>query len=335
MRSRSELADYAALKIDYQRIVDVVDFFPRGVQVRRIAMMVHPRSWEIDEHDLDARQVKATRDRLARLESKGFVTIERTSEYGNIYRPVNSPFDMAMWTLEQGREYYSDRYAARSGPDQTATAAYSMVLSVWRNTLVEEAHAGNGLDRISDGEMFAANVATFRLFRDFLRAADRTRGSWYRLAREMVRADRIVAGMRTVADLLGEFYEQWAASAEGTVMYYAELTERDDHDMEWFIAVKSCFGSVGENWFGMPSWPRVVDVFIQRQHRGSGTVEAGDGDDIGGPSSPAAITANGQVLPMSVEELRLGLLDGPDRIDPEILDWCVDRGIGSIRPERE
>ncbi|KAA8890584.1 hypothetical protein F3087_04775 [Nocardia colli] len=335
MRSESEIAVYEALKPDYRRIVDTVDLFPRGIQARLIAKMTHPRSWEIDKYDIDSQYVKAVRAKLARLESKGFVTIERTAEYGNIYRPVNSQLDMATWTLDQGREYYAERHARRIGADQLAVAAYSMVLGVWRNTIVEDAHASSGLGRISDGEMFAANVAIFRMMCDFLGAADRTYAAWHRLSREVIRPDRIAAGSRTVADLLGEYYEEWARDAASAVMYYAELTECDDHDMEWFIAVKSCFGSVQGNWFGMPDWPRVVDAFVGKGFSGLRPLEEYDESEI--ERSPRLVerARTPRVLPIPAEELSAGLLDGPDRMDPEVLGWCIGDGIGFIRGGRE
>ncbi|MBF6405086.1 hypothetical protein IU442_27150 [Nocardia cyriacigeorgica] len=311
--------------------MDLVDLFPRGVQARRITEMMQPISFEIDEHDIDARQVKAVRDKLARLEAKGFVTIERTVEYGNVYRPVNSPLDMATWTLAQGREYFARTRADRIGTDQVAAAAYSMVPAVWRNTLVEDAHATNGLDRISDGEMFAANVATFRMARDFLAAKDRRYPAWRRLSREVVRADRIAAGTKTVADLLGEYYQEWAEHAAGTVMYYAELTKQDDHDMDWFVAVKSCFGSVRANWFGMPNWVRLVDAFVDKHFSGSHPLEEYDADDFDRYPSLVEHARQPRVLPIPAEELRAGLLDGPDRMDPDVLDWCIDDGIGFIQ----
>ncbi|PPJ25644.1 hypothetical protein C5F51_22730 [Nocardia nova] len=331
MRSESESAAYESLKPEYRAIVDIVDLFPRGVQARRIAKMTQPRPWEIKDYDLDARQIKAVRDKLARLESKGFVTIERTLEYGNIYRPVNSDYDMANWTLEQGLEFYARERADQTGTDQCAVAAYSMMLGVWRNTIVEDAHASGGVNRISDGEMFAANVATFRMMRDFLEAADRTHAAWQRLAHEVIRPDRLAAGSRTIADLLGEYYDQWAKHAGSTLMYYAELTEADDHDMAWFISVKSCFGSVHRHWFGMPEWPHLVNAFVDKPFSGTRPLHDYNEDDAYRYPSLVERARTPRVLPITAEELRAGLLNGPDHMDPDVLNWCVHDGIGFLR----
>ncbi|WP_067650215.1 hypothetical protein [Nocardia harenae] len=300
MRSEAEFAVYTALPVEYRQLVDVVDRFPHGVQARRIARMTYPGMWDIDEADIDTRVVGTLRDKLSQLASAGFVAIERSSEYGDIYRPVNSPLDMATWTLEQGREYYATRHAERFGADQLPAAAYSMVLGAWRTTLVEDAHAGDGLNRISDGEMFAANVGAFRIMRAFLTAADRSPEAWQRLSHTLVDPERVAAGRRTVADLLGEHYREWAADCAEAVRYYARLTGPDDHDMAWFIAVKSCFGAVSGNWFGMPGWARVVEAFAAR-------------------AEPA--------LP---ETVRSTLLTAPDRLDPVQLERYVRAGIGTL-----
>ncbi|MFC8045438.1 hypothetical protein [Nocardia sp. NPDC057353] len=300
MRSAAEFAVYAALPVEYRQLVDVVDRFPHGVQARRIARMAFPGMWEIDEADIDTGVVGTLRDRLAHLASAGFVAIERSSEYGDIYRPVNSPLDMATWTVEQGREYYAVRHAERCGADQLPAAAYSMVLGAWRTTLIEDAHAGDGLNRISDGEMFAANVAAFRIMRGFLTAADRSPEAWQRLAHTLADPERPAAGRRTVADLLGEHYAEWAADCASAVRYYAGLTGPAEHDMAWFIAVKSCFGAVSGNWFGMPGWAGVVEAFAGR-------------------ADPA--------LPDTV---RNALLTAPDGLDPAELDRYVRAGIGTL-----
>ncbi|UGT61761.1 hypothetical protein [Nocardia asteroides] len=300
MRSEAESAVYAALPVEYRQLVDVVDRFPHGVQARRIARMTYPGMWELDEADIDSRIVGTLRDRLSQLAADGFVAIERSSEYGDIYRPVNSPLDMATWTLEQGRAYYASRHAELIGADQLPAAAYAMVLGAWRTPLLEDAHAGDGLNRISDGEMFAANVAAFRIMCCFLTAADRRPEAWQRLSHTLTDPERVAAGSRTVADLLGEHYPEWAADCASAVRYYATLTAPPEHDMAWFIAVKSCFGAVSGNWFGMPGWARVVDAFAGRTE----------------PAVPEAV--------------RAALLTAPDQLDPAILEQYVRAGIGTL-----
>ncbi|WP_157129298.1 hypothetical protein [Nocardia amamiensis] len=314
------------------RIMELLDLHPRGVQAWRLVELLRPWDAENKEEPASGKEIKSLRSKLANLASKGLVTIERTTDYGNIYRPVGSYFDMANWTIEGARKNYAKDRAERLGADQLPVAAYSMTLGVWRNTIVEDAHAGNGLNRISDGEMMAANIAVFRVCREFLMTGDRSRAAWLRLLDELILPiGRIKVGSRSVDNLLGEHYREWMRSATSTLMYWADLTEREDHDMEWFIAVKSCFGSPRREWFGLPDWPRLVDAFVAKEY--------------GGSTSPADVARHPDIytdgvkprakLPVSDGELREGLLKGPDCMDPEILDWCIGDGIGYMKLDRD
>ena len=98
--------------------------------------------------------------------------------------------------------------------DVRMIASVGLAKAAWRNTEVEDAHAGNGLGRIHDGEMFAANVATTRLIHRHLNASSDI--DWAGLANELVRPDR-VAGARTVSDLLGELYDGWAEQSHALI----------------------------------------------------------------------------------------------------------------------
>ncbi|RBO78470.1 hypothetical protein DFR74_1418 [Nocardia puris] len=322
----------AGLSPAYARIMERLDLYPRGVQAWRLVELLRPWDAENKDEPASGKEIKSLRSKLANLESKGLVTIERTTEYGNIYRPVGSYFDMSNWTIEGARDNYVKERAERFGADQLPVAAYSMMLDVWRNTIVEDAHAGSGLNRISDGEMMAANVAVFRLCREFLMTGDPSRAAWLRLLDELILpVEGIKVGSRNVADLLGEHYQEWMNSAASSLMYWADLTEREDHDMEWFIAVKSCFGRPHREWFGMPDWPQLVDAFVAKEYGGS----TSPADAARYPDIYADGVKPREKLPIPDEELRAGLLKGPDHMDPKVLDWCIGDGIGYMKLDRD
>ncbi|WP_228003217.1 hypothetical protein [Nocardia australiensis] len=113
-------------------------------------------------------------------------------------------------------------------------------------------------------------------------------------------------------------------------MYYAELTERDDHDMAWFIAVKSCFGSADRHWFGMPEWPAFVNAFVDKTFSGSRPLHDYDQDDAARSRGLVKQARTPRALPIPAEELRTGLLNGPDHMDPDVLNWCTNDGIGFL-----
>ena len=65
-----------------------------------------------------------------------------------------------------------------------------------------------------------------------------------------------------------------------------------------------------DDWWAGPQWPGLVDAFINqlREH-------------------PPGMTIGG---------LRDGLLNAPDMMDPEVLDWCVaEQLIGYTRVKRD
>lgn len=332
MRYRAEQPEYRALRSEYQRIVDAVDLSPRGIQAYRIAMRTHERSWEIDENDITPKQMKAVRDKLARLEEKGFVTIERTQEYGNVYRPVGSVYDKANWTLADAREQWAESIERGGGLDtlqhQVAIAAYAMTQSVWRNTIVEDCHADP--DGPHDGEMFAANVSTFRIFREFLEAGDRSRDAWDRLRRKLTDPFRTVAA-KDLWDMIpggvdeDGYFEMWDRHATSLLRYFAELTEPVDHDIEWFIAVNSCYGASGKSrWFGMPGWSRRVEVFVSKEWPGPWSPVDEEGSEF------LKVREGVRELPIPADELRTGLLDAPDLMDPDVLAWCIEDGLDFV-----
>jgi hypothetical protein len=122
--------------------------------------------------------------------------------------------------------------------DVRMIASVGLARAAWRNTEVEDAHAGNGLRRIDDGEMFAANVATTRLIHRYLDASSGI--DWAGLANELVRSDR-VAGARTVSDLLGELYDGWAEQS------HALIETQGDFELDRGRAGSSCGTASGRS----------------------------------------------------------------------------------------
>ena len=175
-------------------------------------------------------------------------------------------------------------------------AAVGITNVLWRNTVIETAHASSGLGRITDGEMFAANVATTRMVRSHLR---RDVIDWVSLSRDFADPNRL-AGRRTVADLFGPLYQNWAIEGEQSILVQSDIaTERGER---WMLLSNAC--RAPRKWWGMPEWPAHVDRFLA-------SLDA----------APPAISA---------EELRRILLNAPDEAEPLLLSWCIHRGINYI-----
>ncbi|MEV0031202.1 hypothetical protein [Nocardia sp. NPDC050793] len=184
--------------------------------------------------------------------------------------------------------------------DPVLFAAAAIAQRAWRNSEVELAHAGDGLNRIS-GEMFAANVVMFRIVRDHLRMAG---SEWSELESELIRVDRMIAG-RTVADLLGTLHEPWTHTVTSVFDTCSQI--EGQHGRGYLIAMNAALAlvNVRDTAWGMPRWPAVVEAFI---------------NDL--DSTP----------PVNAEDLRRGLLTAPDTLGGKVLQWCIDKGIGFISP---
>ncbi len=180
-------------------------------------------------------------------------------------------------------------------PDLVPVAAVGLTRAAWRDTAVENAHASNGLGRISDAEMFAANAATTRLVLSYL-ADDPI--DWSGLADDLVRTDRL-AGPRSVEDLLGELYECWAEEARAIVELREELSTT--RGRRWVLLMNALYARETD-WWGMPSWPAKVERFLSEL----------------GHDCPASTTT---------EKLASLLVQEPDRASLEILDWCLTHGL--------
>jgi hypothetical protein len=195
------------------------------------------------------------------------------------------------------RERVQDHYGPDVDPLPLATIGLTQ--RAWRNAEAEGVHGGGTDRRISDGEMFAANVATTRLVLQNLRSFPAV--DWDALANALVDSDRF-AGRRTVSDLLGESYDEWVDTAHSVIATQRDMVSQYGPDFVLWFNVDS---SIGSNWWGSPRWPRWVAAFTD------GLTELPPGTNI--------------------EKLRRGLTDAPDAMDSKILDWCVSHRIRDTR----
>jgi hypothetical protein len=184
-----------------------------------------------------------------------------------------------------------ERHVRRDRDELRSIAAVGIVRRLWRNTRIEDEHGGPH-GRISDAEMFAANVSTRRII---LERIEDDPSDWIELARSVAAPGRVVAG-RTVRDLLGPSYQEWC----GEVFAEAAALGAPELDADGVILANAYLSIASPPWWGLPSWPDIVDRFL-----GSLEVEP----------------------PLPMEELRDGLLAGPDDLDLTVLQWCIDHEI--------
>lgn len=162
-------------------------------------------------------------------------------------------------------------------------AAVGIVLHVWRNSPVEDWHAGSS--PLHDGDMLRINAHTTWKVRQIVRrwVADAGLDSdgstdqldmvkqdlvdelFPRLFEWMVNPARRLPTGQTLAELavandgdLDEFEDH----ADRTVGSYCGITEQDGAVICFWRAAAA--GGVGcRHWWGTPPWPRLVDRFLQ------------------------------------------------------------------------
>ncbi len=197
--------------------------------------------------------------------------------------------------VQEMRRLLSQRYG--EDVDPLPLAAIGLAQRAWRNIEVEGVHGGPASSSISDGEMFAANVATTRLVSTHLRSFPTV--DWDALIASLIDPDRI-AGRRSVRDLLGDSYQSWSDTVYGVIGTQQEFMAR--YGAEFFVWFNASCSLQSTEWWGSPEWPAIAEKFVE---------------DL--KESPPGIDPT---------FLRKCLIDAPDELDPEILEWCVDRSIG-------
>jgi hypothetical protein len=203
------------------------------------------------------------------------------------------------------------------GPDEgtiVSAAAVGLVELVWRNSPLEDMHAGGGLRGLgpSDGEMFAESVALhwaakaalpeeFGLLEFEDHVLDRHR-PW-------------AAGRRTLQEMgygsLGAFTKHVRGRTN------ALLAIRDDGYrllLGYLIMVTRLYG---RDHYGMPRWPAIAgsvrELLLTPEHP-AWLAQARD--------TVLAVAPPGTPLP---DALHRALLDAPDMLPLPVLDWLTDR----------
>lgn len=211
-------------------------------------------------------------------------------------------------------EHLRERLTGKHGADVDliALAAIGITALAWRNDwnlYVEQAHtvvASRNRTRITDGEMFAANVANTRLALKHLWSYPNV--DWEALADAFTDPKR-VAGRRTLVDLLGKTrHRKWMRWAWSAIAVIEVMIKK--YGPEYVLLNLASLPTLHADWWAGPQWPDLVDAFInQLRERPPG---------------------------MTIAELRDGLLNAPDMMNPEVLDWCVtDQLIGYTRVKRD
>nr|WP_202523955.1 hypothetical protein [Kitasatospora sp. SID7827] len=210
-------------------------------------------------------------------------------------------------------------------------AATRITLAVWRNTPVENWHAGTS--PLHDGTMMRINVATTRLVRSML-SFDHV--DWIAVGLAVVDPSRVLPTGQSVLELGLACHN--ADDPAHQVDPREELAEMAQVAISWGRTYRlhekefglrtliEFFCAYDNGWFGAPSWGRVVDRFLtaadDRENAHWSVHRDKPWFDEWSTNRPADIADS--------TELRRLLLAGPDLLSEEAAEWCVEGSIGYV-----
>lgn len=221
--------------------------------------------------------------------------------------------DLAAFTDSQWPEWERGGIGPDEGTIMSA-AAVGLVELVWRNSPLEDMHAGGGLRGRgpSDGEMFAESVSLHRIAKA---ALPRQSGLLDFEDHVLDRRRPWAAGGRTLQDMgygsLGAFTKHVRARTN------ALLAIRGDGYrllLGYLIMITRLYG---RDHYGMPRWPAIAgsvrELLLTPEHP-AWLAQVRD--------TVLAVAPPGTPLP---DALHRALLDGPDMLPLPVLDWLADR----------
>ena len=210
-------------------------------------------------------------------------------------------------------------------------AATTITLGLWRNTAIENWHAGRS--PLHDGAMMRINSATTRLVRSRLSFE---RVDWVALGLAVVNPARLLPTGLTVLEtglachdpadpVHSDDPREDLASMAAAAVQWGRTQRILEREFDLRILVRSrCAHDSG--WFGTPSWSRRVERFCEavddQGHSQWNVFREKPWFDEWFTGRTASIT--------DTAELRWILIAGPDLLPEDAAEWCVEAGIGFV-----
>lgn len=203
----------------------------------------------------------------------------------------------------------------RDRPDVNRLAAIGLTIRAWRNTSLEDLHAGSHPSGgFPDSQMMRFNIATFRVVSTYVEG---DQFDWAGLRTALTDPERKLPGGLTVAELCGEEFDRVAADST-EALEISEQTEQRQGFSYVLIAYALRAGVSYKGWYGVPWWRDVVERFLEL---------------INDPTSLAwRYEKSREAEPAAVsdrESLKRILLDAPESLDDDSIYWCLAHRLGS------
>ena len=236
------------------------------------------------------------------------------------------------------------RYQVGIDPDRLGSvldlAAVGIVNSAWRNSPVEDWHAGDG--PLSDGDMLCVNAHTTWRVREIMRrwrtgfgltsrsptaALDELETddvTWLaaRIFRWLINPSRRLPTGATLADLAGDDLGEFTEHVDGTLGGFAATAERRGARFALYRAAAHG-GLACPHWWGTSTWPELVRTFVRALDDPGHSHWGPDGTSRTRLAhEPAQVADRGG--------LQRFLLHRPWDLEPDAAQWIVSAGIGYL-----
>jgi hypothetical protein len=225
--------------------------------------------------------------------------------------------EIVQWVESQWPEW--EREGIGPGEESILNAAaVGLVEEVWRNSPLEDMHAGGGMRGRgpSDGAMFAESVALQRVANTVL---PREYGLLEFEDHVLDRHRSWAAGGRTLQEMGYRYLGAFERHVRGRTNALLSLKRHGYRPALGYLVMRTRF--YGTDHYGMPRWPGVAasvrELLLIPDH------PAWLADDPERKRDEIlAVAPTGTPLP---DELYCLLIDGPDKLPLAVLDWLADR----------
>jgi hypothetical protein len=209
---------------------------------------------------------------------------------------------------ESGLDFDRDRGAIAQ------LAAIGLTIQAWRNTSLEDLHSGSHPSGgFPDPEMMRFSIATFRVVSEHVQAE---RFDWSGLHTALTDPNRELPGGLTVGALCGDEFENLSSDIhEALDMSEWIQRKRGFPYLLMFLALR---GISYKGWYGTPWWGDVVELFIELLVDPTSSAWRRDEHHEAEPHAVSDRATLSQIL-----------LEAPESLDNESIDWCLVHGLAS------
>lgn len=148
----------------------------------------------------------------------------------------------------------------KDGLAMAQLAAIGLTLQAWRNTSLEDLHAGSHPSGgFPDSDMMRFNIVTFRVISECVTLGQ---FDWAQLSSSLTDPSRALPGGLTVGALTGNEFDRLASDARRALEIDQAIEA--EHGFDYLFTLLALQAGLSyKGWYGSPWWPDVVSLFIE------------------------------------------------------------------------